>query len=127
MGRLSWQYQVLCLLSFLFHSTPSSFSSSLSSIAPCSALLHFNHSLSLDKDASPPLDTPADSIGYRSNIHTCDNSFPKTTSWKEDKDCCTWDGVLCDQTTRHVIGFAVGSMSSFIPTAPSSFFPISRG
>ena len=34
----------------------------------------------------------------------CDNSYPKTASWKEDKDCCTWDGVLCDQTTRHVIG-----------------------
>ncbi|KAL4607791.1 hypothetical protein ACB092_09G200400 [Castanea dentata] len=34
----------------------------------------------------------------------CDISYPKTASWKEDKDCCTWDGVLCDQTTRHVIG-----------------------
>ena len=34
----------------------------------------------------------------------CDNSYPKTASWKEDKDCCTWDGVVCHQTTRHVIG-----------------------
>ncbi|KAM4091835.1 hypothetical protein ACJW30_09G166000 [Castanea mollissima] len=34
----------------------------------------------------------------------CDNSYPKTASWKEDTDCCTWDGVVCDQTTRHVIG-----------------------
>ena len=34
----------------------------------------------------------------------CDNSYPKTASWKEDKDCCSWDGVVCDQTTRHVIG-----------------------
>ncbi|KAF3967777.1 hypothetical protein CMV_008248, partial [Castanea mollissima] len=24
-------------------------------------------------------------------------------SWKEDKDCCTWDGVVCDNSTRHVI------------------------
>ena len=104
MGCLSWKYQVLCLLSFLFHSTPSSLSSSLSSISPCSALLHFNHSLSLHRDASPPLDTPDYSTEYRSNIHMCDNSYPKTASWKEDKDCCTWDGVVCHQTTRHVIG-----------------------
>nr|XP_023873346.1 receptor-like protein Cf-9 homolog [Quercus suber] len=34
----------------------------------------------------------------------CDNSYPKTASWKEDEDCCTWDGVDCHQTTRHVIG-----------------------
>ena len=104
MGCLAWKYQVLCLLSFLFHSTPSSLSISLSSISPCSALLHFNHSLSLHRDASPPFDTYADSIDHRSNIHMCDNSYPKTTSWKEDKDCCSWDGVVCDQTTRHVIG-----------------------
>ncbi|KAF3953072.1 hypothetical protein CMV_021444 [Castanea mollissima] len=104
MGCLSWKYQVLCLLSFLFHSTPSSLSSSLSSISPCSALLHFNHSLSLHRDASPPLDTLDYSTNYRSNIHMCDNSYPKTASWKEDKDCCTWDGVMCHKTTRHVIG-----------------------
>ncbi|KAK4576258.1 hypothetical protein RGQ29_026993 [Quercus rubra] len=34
----------------------------------------------------------------------CDNSYPKTGSWKEDKDCCSWDGVECDNATRHVIG-----------------------
>ena len=96
MGRLSWKYQVLCLLSFLFHSTPSSFSSSLSSISPCSALLHFNRTLSLDRDASPSF--------YTYRIQMCDNSYPKTASWKEDKDCCSWDGVVCDQTTRDVIG-----------------------
>ena len=105
MRCLSWKYQVLCLLSFLFHSTPSSLSSSLSSISPCSALLHFNHSLSLHSSASPPLDTLDISYDeYRSNIHMCDNSYPKTASWKEDQDCCTWDGVICHKTTRHVIG-----------------------
>ena len=104
MGCLSWKYQVLCLLSFLFHSTPFSLTSSLSSISPCSALLHFNHSLSLHKDASPPLDKDAEYPEYRYNIHMCDNSYPKTASSKEDTDCCTWDGVVCDQTTRHVIG-----------------------
>ena len=96
MGCLSWKYQVLCLLSFLLHSTPSSFSSSLSSISPCSALLHFNRTLSLDRDASPSY--------YSYRIQMCDNSYPKTAYWKEDTDCCTWDGVVCDRTTRHVIG-----------------------
>ena len=96
MGCLSWKYQVLCLLSLFLHSTPSSFSSSLSSISPCSALLHFNHSLSLHSSAS--------SSYYTSRIQLCDISYPKTASWKEDKDCCTWDGVVCDQITRHVIG-----------------------
>ncbi|KAJ0079419.1 hypothetical protein Patl1_23823 [Pistacia atlantica] len=31
-------------------------------------------------------------------------SYPKTMSWKEDKDCCSWDGVTCDSLTGHVIG-----------------------
>ena len=98
MGCLGWKYQLFCLLvllSLLFH-LPSSFSSSLSSISPCSALLHFSHALSLDLSASPSY--------YTSRIHMCDISYPKTASWKEDKDCCTWDGVVCHQTTRHVIG-----------------------
>ncbi|KAL4607782.1 hypothetical protein ACB092_09G200000 [Castanea dentata] len=60
--------------------------------------------MSIMRDASPSLDSPLYSSEYRYNIHMCDNSYPKTASWKEDKDCCTWDGVLCDQTTRHVIG-----------------------
>ncbi|XP_044467782.1 receptor-like protein Cf-9 homolog [Mangifera indica] len=25
-------------------------------------------------------------------------------SWKEDNDCCSWDGVTCDSVTGHVIG-----------------------
>ena len=98
MGCLGWKYQLFCLLvllSLLFH-LPSSFSSSLSSITPCSALLHFNSSLSLYRSASLSFHT--------SRIQMCDNSYPKTASWKEDKDCCSWDGVVCDKTTRHVIG-----------------------
>ncbi|KAK4576262.1 hypothetical protein RGQ29_026997 [Quercus rubra] len=102
---LTYNYQLFffffCLLSLLF---PSSFSSSFSSNPQCSALLHFNNSLCLDRDNSPPLDSFASSFYYRSNIHMCDNSYPKTGSWKEDKDCCSWDGVECDNATRHVIG-----------------------
>ncbi|XP_050280197.1 receptor-like protein 9DC1 [Quercus robur] len=94
MGKcLSWKYFSL-LLSLLFFHSQFPFSSSFSSNSQCSALLHFNHSLSLNSSASPPL--------------KCFNSYPKTGSWKEDKDCCTWDGVVCDNSTRHVIALDLG-------------------
>jgi Leucine-rich repeat (LRR) protein len=96
MASFTWKYQILCLLSLLLHSQvsfPSSFSSSLSSMSPCFALLQFNKSLSLHSSASPP----------RYN-DMCERSYPKTASWMEDKECCSWDGVECDKTTGHVIG-----------------------
>ncbi|CDP15604.1 unnamed protein product [Coffea canephora] len=31
-------------------------------------------------------------------------SYPKTTHWKPDTDCCNWDGVTCDNITGRVIG-----------------------
>ncbi|KAM3740694.1 hypothetical protein ACB098_08G118600 [Castanea mollissima] len=99
MGKcLSWKYFSL-LLSLLFFHSQFPFSSSMSSNSECSALLHFNHSLSLNESASPPFCENA----YTINIQMCENSYPKTGSWKEDKDCCTWDGVVCDNSTRHVI------------------------
>ncbi|KAL3323066.1 hypothetical protein AABB24_040261 [Solanum stoloniferum] len=34
----------------------------------------------------------------------CDEDcFPKTKSWNESRDCCTWDGVTCDLLNGHVI------------------------
>ncbi|WMV60164.1 hypothetical protein MTR67_053549 [Solanum verrucosum] len=30
--------------------------------------------------------------------------FPKTKSWNESRDCCSWDGVTCDMLNGHVIG-----------------------
>jgi hypothetical protein len=44
------------------------------------------------------------------NMNDCrDNPFayPKIASWKQegmDRDCCSWDGVECDEDTGHVIG-----------------------
>ncbi|PHT32996.1 hypothetical protein CQW23_29333 [Capsicum baccatum] len=29
--------------------------------------------------------------------------LPKTSSWNVSRDCCSWDGVTCDETTGHVI------------------------
>ncbi|XP_049347431.1 receptor-like protein 6 [Solanum verrucosum] len=30
--------------------------------------------------------------------------IPKTKSWNESRDCCSWDGVTCDMLTGQVIG-----------------------
>ncbi|KAG5628873.1 hypothetical protein H5410_000590 [Solanum commersonii] len=30
-------------------------------------------------------------------------SYPKTLSWNKSTDCCSWDGVYCDETTGEVI------------------------
>ncbi|XP_060667914.1 receptor-like protein 33 [Ziziphus jujuba] len=30
--------------------------------------------------------------------------YPKTDSWKEDVDCCLWDGVTCEDGTGNLIG-----------------------
>ncbi|KAF8015465.1 hypothetical protein BT93_H1088 [Corymbia citriodora subsp. variegata] len=36
-------------------------------------------------------------------------AYPKTLSWKEDQDCCSWDGIECDKNTGHVIVLDLGS------------------
>jgi Leucine-rich repeat (LRR) protein len=118
MASFTWKYQVFCLLSLLLHSQvsfPLSFSSSLSSMSPCFALLQFNKSIALDRYAS--------SLIYREN-DMCEGSYPKTTSWMEDKECCSWDGVECDKTTGHVIGLDLGCswLNGSIHSNSSLFF-----
>ncbi|KAL4611755.1 hypothetical protein ACB092_08G148400 [Castanea dentata] len=46
-----------------------------------------------------------------------------TRSWKEDKDCCTWDGVVCDNSTRHVIALDLSCswLNGSIPSNISEF------
>ncbi|GMP35796.1 hypothetical protein CsSME_00008116 [Camellia sinensis var. sinensis] len=45
---------------------------------------------------------------YKSASGNCDyygiHSYPKMESWKEGSDCCSWDGVECDNNTNQVIG-----------------------
>ncbi|XP_015165318.1 receptor-like protein 12 [Solanum tuberosum] len=36
------------------------------------------------------------SFKVKSEYSSCYTSFPKTKSWNESRDCCTWDGVTCD-------------------------------
>ncbi|CAI8591791.1 unnamed protein product [Vicia faba] len=30
-------------------------------------------------------------------------SYPKTASWNANTDCCSWEGIICDEHTDHVI------------------------
>ncbi|XP_015165207.1 receptor-like protein 12 [Solanum tuberosum] len=34
--------------------------------------------------------------------------YPKTSSWNMSIDCCSWDGVICDEMTGHVIELDLG-------------------
>ncbi|XP_057990671.1 receptor-like protein 9DC3 [Hevea brasiliensis] len=79
---------------------PFSFNSS-SPVMPCLhdqslALLQFKKTFSIRSNASSwdfPYPKP----------------YPKAGSWKEDTDCCWWDGVTCDIDTGNVIGLNLSS------------------
>ncbi|KAG5628916.1 hypothetical protein H5410_000633 [Solanum commersonii] len=74
-------FSLLCQLAFC---------SSLSHLCPkdqALALLQFKHMFTLSPYAS----------AY------CEFSHPKTLSWNKSINCCSWDGVYCDETTGHVI------------------------
>ncbi|KAL7224340.1 hypothetical protein ACSBR1_025741 [Camellia fascicularis] len=59
-----------------------------------SALLQFKQQFSFNN--SPSFDL----CDYFSGIL----SYPKMESWKEGSDCCSWDGIECDNKTSQVIG-----------------------
>ncbi|KAL1103307.1 hypothetical protein V6Z11_D05G430400 [Gossypium hirsutum] len=82
-------YIFLCLFLFFPHFY-ASFSSSRSH--SCSSLIQFKDSFSVTEDASSYCNEIA---GHK--------SYPKTNSWKEGTDCCSWDGVTCDHLNAHVI------------------------
>ncbi|CAL5374713.1 unnamed protein product [Camellia sinensis] len=48
------------------------------------------------------------SFNISASYFNCDyfgiHSYPKMESWKEGSDCCSWDGVECDNNTSQVIG-----------------------
>ncbi|GKV48481.1 hypothetical protein SLEP1_g55292 [Rubroshorea leprosula] len=106
----------LCLL-FVFLCLKTAFSSSIhassfSTTHLCSheealALLQFKTSFSIDYTVPyPPL------CGYPPN-------YSKIESWKEGIDCCSWDGVSCDNVTGHVIALDL-SCSFLYGTFPSN-------
>ncbi|WOG94395.1 hypothetical protein DCAR_0313690 [Daucus carota subsp. sativus] len=69
-------------------SSPSATTTHLCSDVQKLALFQFKLSLSIEACAS---------------TH-CDISHPKTMSWTMSSDCCSWDGVTCNQLTGDVIG-----------------------
>ncbi|MBA0789139.1 hypothetical protein Gotri_027839, partial [Gossypium trilobum] len=58
----------------------------------CSSLIQFKDSFSIIEDASSDCN---EIVGLK--------SYPKTNSWKEGTNCCSWDGVTCDHLNAHVI------------------------
>ncbi|XP_039048573.1 receptor-like protein Cf-9 homolog [Hibiscus syriacus] len=36
------------------------------------------------------------------------DDYPKTVSWNKNIDCCSWEGINCDELTGHVIGIDLG-------------------
>ncbi|XP_031252290.1 receptor-like protein 33 isoform X2 [Pistacia vera] len=101
MWSLSWHNLLPCLL-FMYLNFQVIFSLPINSSSPsaklCSpeqrlALLHFKSTFTIHK-----------------NNHSCEeHSYPKTYSWKESTDCCSWDGVTCDSFTGQVIGLDLSS------------------
>ncbi|PHU01244.1 hypothetical protein BC332_31031 [Capsicum chinense] len=95
---LNMAYTQFSFLLFLCFCLPS-FSSSIPH--PCrkdqsAALLKFKRTLSVDPSASED----CDEYGKE--------RYPKTSSWNMSRDCCSWDGVICDEMTGHVIDLDLG-------------------
>ncbi|XP_049389267.1 receptor-like protein Cf-9 [Solanum stenotomum] len=79
-------YSFLCQLAF------SSSSPHLCPKYQALALLQFKNMFSINPDAS-----------YACFGNTGIQSYPRTLSWNKSTNCCSWDGVHCDKTTRQVI------------------------
>ncbi|KAK6270129.1 hypothetical protein POUND7_007234 [Theobroma cacao] len=120
MGKVvSMLYRILCLLLAFLHfqvhcslSSPSSFlhSAHLCFSEQRAALLEFKNAISLDDYCGPVY-----------------SNYPRTSSWNESTDCCSWDGVSCHTVTGHVIGIDL-SNSCLYGTLPSnsSLFHLQR-
>ncbi|XP_068338974.1 receptor-like protein 7 [Pyrus communis] len=102
MGMISsWfnLFSVRCVVLLLLNVTHCfSFVQTLAHFAECSALLQFKNSFQVKRFASE------ESYAY-----------PKVTSWtpkgghQNQTNCCSWDGVECDEESGHVIGLELGS------------------
>lgn len=84
------------MITLMFLKNPVAVSSATTYLTPNMqklALFQFKLSLAINPSAS---------------TYDCDiqgtPSRPKTMNWSMDFDCCTWDGVTCDQMTGDVIG-----------------------
>ncbi|XP_017980249.1 PREDICTED: receptor like protein 30-like [Theobroma cacao] len=110
-------FQLLYLLFFLlnFQAYLSSCSSSITPLCSpeeAAALIQFKTSFSISQDSS-----------WNSDHYAGINSYPKTNSWKEGSDCCSWDGVTCDSMKGQVIGLDLSCSQLYgrIPSNSSLF------
>ncbi|KAK2980994.1 hypothetical protein RJ640_023320 [Escallonia rubra] len=111
MRQLMWVSQLLLVILHLQHQFAFSLSNHSSSphnhLCPYEqklALLQFKQSFSIDISASPYCGV---------------SSYPKAKSWDKSADCCTWDGVTCDEVQGNVIGLDL-SCSQLQGTIPSN-------
>ncbi|TYH74979.1 hypothetical protein ES332_D05G441500v1 [Gossypium tomentosum] len=74
------------------------------------SLIHFKNSFSI---------TQTDHAALYCDDFASLKSYPKTNSWKEGTDCCSWDGVTCDHLNAHVIALDL-SCSWLYGTFPSN-------
>ncbi|KAG5569228.1 hypothetical protein H5410_058994 [Solanum commersonii] len=98
MGILVFFYSLVCLLLIVSESFSSS---SVMMHHVCSpteafALLHFKQSFQI---SDQPICWDETDLQYERYF-----DIPKTKSWNESRDCCSWDGITCDMLTGHVIG-----------------------
>ncbi|OMP07782.1 hypothetical protein COLO4_07053 [Corchorus olitorius] len=105
----SWHYYQFPSLLFFFvicslSTLPSPFTSARQICSPIEgdALLQFKQFFTINSSASD-----------------CQTSYPKTDSWKENTDCCSWEGVSCSSLTGHVIGLDL-SCSQLYGNFPSN-------
>ncbi|GMN64960.1 hypothetical protein TIFTF001_034031 [Ficus carica] len=118
---LPWLSLLLLLLPSPFYT--SSFSSPPFAPPPLchphesSALLHFRNSFPI--------------VNYTSLSSYCASEFeianPNTTmTWNMSRDCCTWNGVTCDEVSGHVIGLDLfcSGLDGVIHSNNSLFFLI---
>ncbi|OWM64058.1 hypothetical protein CDL15_Pgr011513 [Punica granatum] len=76
--------------------SPPTLPSRLSSHADeCTALLQFKNSLKINKEIVTRALCAESGFNYTSSL--------KTASWKQGTDCCTWEGITCDNITGNII------------------------
>ncbi|KAI5340109.1 hypothetical protein L3X38_019383 [Prunus dulcis] len=103
MGMESWWSKFISVCSFILlllnatHCFSPVQSQALGQVDECSALLQFKESFAIKKSVS------ADPLAY-----------PKVSFWTREGDgnrsnCCSWDGVECDEDFGHVVGLNLSS------------------
>ncbi|KAI9384220.1 hypothetical protein POPTR_012G026900v4 [Populus trichocarpa] len=94
--------QSISFILFLFHFHSTISSSHFCALDQSLSLLQFKESFSIRSSASDHC------------------QHPKTESWKEGTDCCSWDGVTCDMKTGHVTGLDLACSMLYGTLHPNS-------